>query len=383
MDQDIYATYSRRSISDGSGLDPDSMLDQIATEIENMAAAGNVAASNQVEILDSLDSDAERKLQMEQMYVYQLPTYMHNNGIFGGIDQVRARGTSFHSTAQPSGAAGPHAGDQDWQLWVKGYGAFGNRDAGNTYNDGYDVQAYGTVIGTDKAFGKLLIGLAGGFSGSNLDGENGDTSEATTPFGLIYASAGTNEWFGDIVASYGVSDIENKSGTAFDVTSSTKAAQSALYIGGGKQFTEEESSSLLRPSLGLQISHFDQDAYTEQSENAVAKDVEAYDRLSYQSILGGAMLIPKAGKKVDWENEFRVYWLHDFNGDEDSLNYTLVDSQQPGQFIFRSPDQDVGQLGYSLLAKWKNGFQLRGGIDGQISKSFYSTTFSGSILYEF
>ncbi|RKX37843.1 MAG: hypothetical protein DRP64_16655 [Verrucomicrobia bacterium] len=382
----IVATYSRNYISDSAGFDPDSIIADIADEIDFLASQGNTAASNQVNILNGM-TGSQQSQQMEQLYVYGLPTFMHNQGFFGGIDQVRARGRSGTLPARkPKGAAGPHAEDQGLQGWVKAYGGFGTRaedGSGSGFSDGYDAQAYGTVLGVDRAFGSWLLGIAGGYAGSNLEGDNGDESDATTGYGILYANYGTEDWFGDLVLSHGLTAMDNRSGTDFDVTSVVDASQTAFYIGGGKEAVDEKTGALVRALLGLQVSHFGQDAYTEESFNAVAKDVDAYDRMSYQSKLGVSLSYPTAKTKFDLESQFRAFWLHEFNGDEEIVDYTLVGSDQPGQFILRSPDQDVGQLGFGFLAKWDSGLQFRLDVDGQFSKSFYSTTFSGALLYEF
>ena len=389
--QNIYATFTRRSISEGGGIDPDSMLDLIAKEIDRLASEGNAAASNQVEILSNMGSDLERKLQMEQMYSYGIPSYMHNQGVFGGIDQVRARGAAFHgkpdnsTLPRPKGVAGPHTEDQGLQGWAKVYGSFGNRDSDDDsgFEDGYNAQTYGTVFGLDQAFGSWLFGLAGGYAGSILDGDNGDESDASTGYGILYANYGTKEWFGDLVLSYGLTDMDNTSGTDFDVTSNTKASQSTVYIGGGYQFEDKPSGALLRPLFGIQVNWFDQDAYTESSNNSLAKDVEAYDRLGAQSTLGASVVFPKAGETVDMELQLRSFWLHEFNGDEEKVGYTLIDSGQLGQFLLRSPDQDIAQLGMGFVSNWKTGWQLRADIDLQLGKTYTATTLSGSLLYEF
>ena len=165
-----------------------------------------------------------------------------------------------------------------------------------------------------------------------------------------------------------------------------EASQTAFYIGGGKEFKDKDSDALLRPMLGLQVSQFDQDAYSETSPsvNAVGKDVDAYDRWSYQSTLGASMIIPTKGKKANFETEFRAFWLHEFNDDEEIVDYTLVGSSQPGQFILRSPDQDVAQFGIGFMADCnKSGLKLRTDIDTQFSKTYNSITVSGALLYEF
>ncbi len=381
----IVATYSRNYITDSAGFDPDSIIAGIADEIDLLASQGNAAASNQVEILDTMTGEQQSQ-QMEQMYIYGLPTFMHNQGVFGGIDQVRARGEAKRSSSsKPSGAAGPHAADQGLLGWVKVYGGFGSRDedgSGAGFKDGYNVQSYGTVVGVDQAFGSLLFGLAGGYAGSTIEGDNNDQSDATTGYGLVYANYGVDDWFGDLVVSYGLTDIDNQSGTEFGATSSIKASQTAFFIGGGNEAIDEASGTLFRSSLGLQVSQFAQDEYSEIS-TSVGKDVEAYDRMSYQSKVGVSIMLPTENSKVKLESEIRAFWLHEFNTDEEFLNYTLIDSTQPGQFIMRSPDQDVGLFGFGMLSKWDSGLQLRMDVDGQLSKTYYSVTVSGGLLYEF
>lgn len=382
--QDIYATFTRRAIADGGGI-KDNMLTQISDEIDRMAGLGNAAASNQVAILSKLSSTQVRR-QMEQTYRYQLPTFMHNKGVFGGIDQVKARGTAFHGEALPMGAKGPgpHDADQGLQGWAKIYGNYGSRDDGNTFNDGYNGQVYGTVIGLDQAFNDWLFGVAGGYASSTLDGDNGDQSDASTGYGMLYASYGTKDWFGDLVVSYGQSDIDNSAGGVFHITSSTEASQTAFYLGVGKEFKDPEGSdALLRPLLAMQASQYDQDGYTEKSPNAVAKNVDGYDRWSYQSIFGAEMVLPTSGKKFDIEAQLRLYWLHEYNDSTERVDYTLVGSSQSGRFILRSPVEDSGQVGVGCVAKWDNGVQLRADLDGQVSDNFYSTTLSGALLYEF
>ncbi len=389
--QDIYAIMNRLYLSQSAGYTRGSMMWDIANEIDRLSLNGNSAAANQIDILNSMSGSLQRS-QLNQLYAYQMPTYEHSRGVFGGIDQIRARGASFHGTATPSGlpqpdgvkGPGPHAEDQGLQGWAKVYGSYGNRDDSKSFNDGYDAQTYGTVIGLDQAFNDWLFGVAGGYAGTTIDGDNGDESEASTGYGMLYASYGTKDWFGDLVVSYGDSSIDNDSGTAFGVKSSTDASQTAFYIGGGREFKDPDgSSALLRPLLALQASQYDQDGYTEKSSNAVTKQVDDFDHWSYQTILGAEMILPAKGTTVDIDTELRAYWLHEFNDDEENVDYTLVGSSQTGEFVMRAPESDVGQLGIGCVAKWENGLQLRTDLDAQISDGFFATTLSGALLYEF
>jgi outer membrane autotransporter protein len=112
--------------------------------------------------------------------------------------------------------------------------------------------------------------------------------------------------------------------------------------------------------------------------------VEAYDRQSYQSIVGAVFIIPsKAGSGLGMETRVRAGWLHEFNDDEEKVNYTLVGSTQPGQFVMRSPDQDVAQFGIGCAAKLKHGMQLQVDLDSQIGETAVFTALSAGLLCEF
>ncbi len=380
----IVAVYTRRSIADTGDYDSGTLLDEIIEEIETMAGAGHNAASNQVEILNGL-SESKIMAQMKQLYLYGLPTYEHSKGIWGAVDQVRARGSSFHEYGV-YGVYGPgyHDPEQGYQPWVKAFGGFGDRDQGGSYDNGYSFDSYGMVFGVDKAYGELLVGLGGGYTGSSLSGDNGDESDADTAYGMLYGSYGTKDWFADLVISHGAIDMDNSSGTDFDVTSSVDASQTTVYLGIGTEVVNpDDDQSLLKPLIGLQTSFYSQDGYTEKSSNAVGKDVDSFDRWDCRSIMGAEMTVPTYGTRVDLETQLRCYWLHEFNDDEEVVKYTLVDSSQPGFFKMRSPESDLAQFGLGVAAKLENGVKLTADIDGQWGKNYYAAVFSGALLYEF
>jgi hypothetical protein len=379
----IMAVYSRRSLADAGDYDSDSVLAEISDEIDTMASAGNVAASNQLEILN-LMSSTEVAAQMNQLYSYSIPTYQHSQALFSGLDQAQSRGIAFHDGG-PIGVygPGPHNSDQGFQPWIDVYGGFGTRDQSGSYDNGYDSTVYGTVIGVDRAFGELLVGLAGGYAGSIITGDNGDESDASTAYGILYGSYGTKQWFADLSLGLGSTSMDNTSGTAFDVASSTDASQAAFYAGIGYEMFNEDSGSFFRPLFAVQSSLFSQDAYTETATTAVAKDVDGYDRWNFQSVMGGEIIVPKSGLNIDYEMQLRAYWLHEYNDDSEMVDYSLVGSSQIGEFEMRAPESDLALLGLGFVAKLENGLQLRADVDGQVGEDYYSMLFSGALRYEF
>lgn len=397
----LWAEFVRQYMSESAGFEPGSSIANVLDEIDDIAAGGGTG--DVVWIAQNMSSNvlvmstSEQQKQLNALYRYSAPSYMHGRAVHDGAALVMSRSSAFHMMLQergPKGAMGPHSKEQGLQGWVMGYGSYGEyeTDQGelNLSSQGYDQQVYGTVIGLDYSFGDLLLGVAGGYAGSVLETDTQDESDATAGYGIFYASYGTQEWFGDLVASYGAISIENEAGITFgDVSSETDATQASLYLGLGKEWRLQQNEAhqkgwRFRPQVGLRVGLYDQDAYDEVSANVVAKSVEAFERWSYLSNVGAAVVLPKAFKNVALETELRANWLHEFNDDEERVGYTLQGGTgQRHEMIMQSPDADALDAGVAVRAIWANGLQLRAAVDGQFSDNFMAATISGSLLYNF
>lgn len=390
----LYADISRVNIADSAGINPEGMLGQISQAIDELSNSNLVAAA-QVDIINGLNSNQVHNA-MRQLYAYNIPTYTHLRSLQGGIDQILLRNarTPYPKQKPKSrirrsrlrGARGPEQDDEKWEAWLKVHGTYGVFDtdgSGQSFNDGFDLQRYGTVLGIDRSFENWRIGLGGGISTTLIEGDNGDESDAFTAYGLLYAGYTAEDWFGDFVLALGSSRIDNESGGFFDVSSDTDASQLAIYLGAGTEIEHPENAALLRPEIALQFSRFGQDDYTEDSNNALGKIVDDFDRWDIQSSIGGALLIPHTGKKTEQEAAFRVFWLHEFNDEEENIDYTLVATGTEGRFTMRGPESDIIQLGLGYLIGWENDIKLRLDLDGLFGENHQSSTLAATLQYSF
>lgn len=392
INDDLYLDVQRGSLAESAGFAPGSEMALVGGEIDALATAGDPRAEAQIETLNRLDG-SRHGAQLTQLYDQSAPSYLHMQGMLEGLANIRRRGLLPEPRwpDEPRGALGPHRygselyGRQS-QLWIKGYGSKAERDADAGFS-GYDQTVYGTVLGIDKAHGELLTGVAGGYAGSDIDQDNGDTSEATTGYGVLYAAWGTLEWFSDASISYGRSSIETRSGTAFDTKGDTEADQIAFYLGGGKEIAVGNGRFLFTPSLALQGGYFMQEGYTESANNAVPRVIDDYDYLSIQSLLGAKVGTMHRFATFDLMPEIHLNWLHEFNDDADDIGYSLAGGGGNYAFGMQSPVSDLVEAGLALssrnLLEDEKVVEFTLSLDGRMGDGYSAVGASLRALYEF
>ncbi len=379
--QNIYGLVGRKYLAASAGFADGSMMARLAKEIDDLSLLGNPGAVGQINLLNRMSS-AQQNRQLTQLYEQGVPTYQHRQGMQGGQKQVLAQSRVFQagnrsSDTQPPGAAGPHEADQGLRGWMRGYGNWAEHEESNSFSD-FSQNAYGTVVGLDRTFGSVLLGAAGGYAYSDLTQENRDSSNAKTGFGVLYGSFGSTDWFGDLNFSYGRSRIETRSGTLFGAKGTSDADNYSVYLGGGKELSLSGGDYLFAPEAALVVSYFDQDGYSDG-----LRDIDAYDRWSYQSRLGASITFPKETDSVVWIPEARVYWLHEFNADFDQIGYSLVGGS--GRYVFgvQAPVEDLLEAGVGLSAIINDRLEIVFDVDGQYSGHYEAITVSGRVAYEF
>ncbi|MCF7848392.1 MAG: autotransporter domain-containing protein [Kiritimatiellales bacterium] len=385
-DQDIYGLVGRKYLAETAGFAEGSQMARLAKEIDDMSLLGNPNAVSQIYLLNEMSGE-EQSEQLTQLYEQGVPTYMHRQGMLGGQQQVMMQARAFQAVgrsagAKPEGVAGPHKAEQGLRGWMRGYGSWADREADGSFN-GFDQNVYGTIVGFDKAIGNMLLGVAGGYAQSDLTQDNHDSSDAKTGYGIIYGSFGSVDWFGDLNLSYGRSHIETRSGTIFAAKGDFDADNYALYAGGGKELRLSDGDFLFTPEAALLISYYDQEGYREKSL-FVARDVDSYDRWSYQSRLGAALALEKQAGSVVLKPEVRAYWLHEFNADPDRVGYSLIGGTG-GRYILgmQAPSENVFEAGAALRALFSDRLEIALAVDGQFSDDYEAITVSGRAAFGF
>ena len=380
--QDILAIVNRIGLS--GGLDPDNDdLRAVLDEIDDRATAGDPLANRQLEIINSL-SEQQALDELSQFYTRGIPTYQHMDGVLQGLRQIEKRTSEMLMETgryvKPSGAYGPAAAESQWRGWVSAYGNQGTRDAESGLS-GYDVSTYGTILGVDKSFNNMVVGLSGGAAGSTIDQDDGDTSDATTAYGALYATVRLKNIDWDLVGSYGNSSVENESGTVFGSEAEMDASTMVFYIGASEEAISGPVT--ITPLFAFQAANYSQDGYDEVSTNAIGRAVDSYDHWSYKSIVGATIGFVKAMESFDFITRVKMGWQHEFNADIEILDYTLIDGTNPHYFTIQAPAKDTFDLGVSIGALFGESFEISLGLDGRYSKEFTAISYNGKIQYSF
>jgi hypothetical protein len=313
-------------------------------------------------------------------------------------DQLAARGSEFRSmngyaSTQPSwgkktspiGAAGP-ATDKNSGLqgWIRSYGSFADHDSDDGFTQ-YDNNSWGTVIGIDQCFGNLLIGLAGGYTKTHLDGGSTYDSDMNTYYGSIYSTFGGESAFIDLALTYGQGDADDENDLTYgDFDTEVFSA----YIGAGKVFNITEKIALT-PEASFLASYYDQDGYTRKSKiiSTLDTQIDSYDQWSQLSSIGITLATTH---QIDWANrglaiipEVRAHWLHEFNSDLDDGKLSIGGNSSP--LLVRSREEDIYRLGFGFdVWSWKyQNSKFEVDYDGLIADDYTENVISGKVTFQF
>ena len=308
--------------------------------------------------------------------------------------QIAARGTEFRSMNgfastkpnfglqhKPMGVAGPETEDENsLQGWVRAYGSFGDKDKTDNYA-AYDSTSWGSVIGIDKSFGNLLIGVAGGFGRTDLDAGSTYDADIETYHGSIYSTIGGENIFVDLAATYGMSNTEAENDSTSDDFDSDIMS---FYAGAGMSFDVKEKLSIT-PEASFLISYYEQEEYVRTG--MLGGTVDEYDTTSYLSSLGVNV---STLHQLDWFNrglalipEVRAHWLHDFDADPEDFTYIFQGTAYNS--AVRPRDEDIFRLGVGFdVWSWKyQSTKFEVDYDGMFSDTYREHVFSGKITVKF
>jgi outer membrane autotransporter protein len=268
------------------------------------------------------------------------------------------------------------------QGWITGYNSWVDNSSDNGF-DGYDGNIGGFLIGIDLSVAEgILVGIAGGAGSADLDKDSNSASTDTdTTYGSVYLSAGTRNWFAEAGLIYGDSSVDLDLGSAFNTEADYDAQNTAIYVGGGKEIIGDYL--IITPHASLLANYYDQDSYTEESSNAVGREVESFDELYVQSELGCSVAFYTTLGKLLLKPEFRASWLHEFNADDEDLSYTLIGGTNPYVMTLQAPEEDILRLGAGISAKIGEYLELRTDLDTRTGSNYSDLTLSGSLRYQF
>ena len=161
-------------------------------------------------------------------------------------NEVRAKNGSASSKKQfrlPDGVAGPSQPNIQMQGWIRGYKSSTSRDKTSLFT-GYDADTSGTIIGIDKRYGRLLIGLSAGIASSQIDGGTTYGSSIDSTQMGIYASIGNEKSYFDFAFTQSDMDHDVNNRVLLNVNESYSATLNSFYVGVGQSIHLNKSLKL-------------------------------------------------------------------------------------------------------------------------------------------
>ncbi|MDF7800495.1 autotransporter outer membrane beta-barrel domain-containing protein [Pontiellaceae bacterium B1224] len=388
----VLSDFLERNIGEAGELN--GQLLDVSIAIEDMATAGNSNATAMIDIISQLDSSriqpvmdsyyGEKESALPVLNVFNLGIQNVANQVTMRADNTRSRNGMASSTAdfdKPEGPSGPHESGQELQGWISAYGTKGSESATGGYQS-YDVNMSGFMIGADAALNEnWLLGFAGGSGSATTDEADGGEMDTKTIYASGYASLGTKEWFADMGFIYGNNKVDATLGTTFDTKADYSSQNVALFFGGGKEIAG--SYLIFTPELSFLGNFYMQESYEEESSNAVGRQVDSMNTFNLQSTLGSSMAMYLGMGNVIFKPELRAYWVHDWMGDDETVNYSLIGGTSSYAMQLQAPEEDILKLGIGSSAKWGDYLEIRLDLDGRLGSDYRDYTLLGSLRYQF
>ncbi len=328
---------------------------------------------------------------VEQTYFTTMNTFQTAmQGLQAAVGQSVSRGAEFREELKllPPGAKGPQR-NNDLRGWGKYHGQFYSHDT-EGLNSAYDATLHGGVIGVDTSLGNLLLGLSGG--GGNYSTTTGsDGKEDIRAYhGALYGTYGTDRAYFDAGIAYGFNAVETRTSGPFVLNGEFDAEVATAYLGGGYNLIDTDGGTIFRPEASIQYSMYEQDAYSETSDNAVPRNIDAFDADSLRSSLGlnVSMLNTTALKTFGFKLDGRFHWLHEFNPDPGNMSFSLEGGSNDYQLAHPLLDEELFRVGFgfsffnTMRNKPKN-VLLRFDFDELLGDGFNSHNLSAKLIYAF
>ncbi|MCF7817682.1 MAG: autotransporter outer membrane beta-barrel domain-containing protein [Kiritimatiellales bacterium] len=276
-----------------------------------------------------------------------------------------------------------------YQVWGRGYGSYFDQKGDDQYA-GYNASMGGAIAGIDKRFNSLLLGLAGGYAHTQVNGNSGSDGDADTGHGTLYAAFNGDRGYVDANVNYAYNAVTTEGDSTFGYTGKYDASAFSMYLGGGLGYSAFHDTVLFTPEVSLLSTYYNRDGYTETSSLAAPdKQWDSYDQWSYLGSLGATLSmirkIESFNLEMEFQPELRAHWLHEFNAEMDAPTYMMAGGANTIGVSLQAREEDLIQIGTGVrFSKW-NSDTLEFGldVDGVFGQDYSACTVSGKLLHRF
>ncbi len=252
-------------------------------------------------------------------------------------------------------------------LWGKGYYGKSKLDSHKSIK-GFDVKKKGVIVGMDKDFGTIKIGVGLQYEKDDIDAFRRDT-DVETLMGFAYGEYRLSNWFVNAVAAYGrASYDENKFALGMKIHDRYSAGVYSLQAITGYDF------KYLTPEIGARYYYIKRHGYKDSIGQQVAgKDMD---------LLRGVFGVRTSYRFGMFKPELYVGVTYDFVSDEDKATVGL-----PNGASYMVNGKRLNRFGTevnaNVAAYITDKFSATLGYEGKYRSHYQDHTGMFSIKYEF
>ena len=381
-DNSLFAIFDRRSLTDaanGFNVPNGSKLKRILTEVDtlksdeasrmvNFVFAGN---NSVVELAKAYD----RTVALPRTMSHQRQSMLRTIGLRTG-----ERRMLLSAGGGARGPAGPPRNQKGSSLWMKGYSAIGTA-AEDGDREGYDLSGRGAVIGLDRTFGELVLGVAGGTFNQTMTMDSSGSYSGAGTHATVYASHGIEGWFFETSASLSSASLAFESDGAFEVDADYTATDLIFRLGTGYIMRNERSS--WTPEVGLVVNMYSQDAVTDNSVNSVPVELDALSQMGFQMQLGltGAFRRNFIGREL--LTQLKVRWMNSLGIVDEEIDFQLSGGGDSYQMPLLTPAKSLIEIGVGTQLRMNRSFSLLLGFDYEFGGGYSANRLNAGLRYNF
>ena len=265
-------------------------------------------------------------------------------------------------------------------IWGRGYGTFGDND-GDSNAPGFDQKQFGFAAGVDVAVAKgAVLGIAGGYSDSDLDFDGGNDLEYEGFQVAAYGSFSPGPWYLDGMASYAWYDNDSRRATIGGTAKGDYDSEVfATYAETGYAFEVERFT--VTPFLGVGYTYAETDSFTETGAGAFDLRVGSSDAESLTSTLGVDL---SARLKMSWDvflvPEIRLGWEHEYLDDQQSVGVNFAGMPASSYTVLSSQvADDSAVIGAGFTVEMGPVWELFLDYDGKLNRDYSQHAVSGGV----
>ena len=315
----------------------------------------------------------------------------YNSGTVGkGNDYAAMQDALRSRTPAPSGEA--IEVPETYQVWGRGYGSHINQDS-TTGHFGYDATIAGGVLGMDKRFEKLMIGLGAGYARTMLNGNGGNDGDADTVHAVGYFSHNSENLYFDASVNYAFNDVSTEGIDSLGYEGDYNAQTLGFALGTGYGMSFFKDKWLFTPEASYLGTFYSRESYTEKSSLDTPfpdKAYDSYDEWSHLTSIGATLsmigVIESFKTELEYRPEVRAHWLHEFNADLENDSYVMAGGSGDSIAVaLQAREEDLVRLGAGIrISEWQNDTTEFGlDVDGAFGADYHNIMFSGRFMHRF